>query len=370
MNMYKKFMKCKECSKEVKGSGVTYCSETCRKISKDRKKSVKNEIRSATLEGQEGIDFISCQWCGMRVKRIYGIHMVNHHPGKSSANYRAEFPNSPLTCSKDKEKTSANSGLHMKEDKYREMMRERVKGHNNPNHSSNTTAAVRKTRSPFSQEFVSYRSSDDKREAVKKFVKEALKDRLTETQYEYWVQKFNGNEELAKKAYTDRQRTFTIEKCVEKYGEERGIEIWKERQANWVNKLHINFEKEGDGRSPQSKWAKDIIKKCCEYLNIELPVKEKWISSKNRDLRCSYDFTYKHKIIEFNGDFWHAHPNLFEADEIIPVLGITATEKRELDEKKKKLAEYYGYEVLVVWESEYHKDLVGTIQKCIKFLND
>jgi hypothetical protein len=37
--------------------------------------------------------------------------------------------------------------------------------------------------------------------------------------------------------------------------------------------------------------------------------------------------------------------------------------------KKKELAESYGYEVLVVWESDYKKDPEQMINRCIKYLN-
>ena len=94
------------------------------------------------------------------------------------------------------------------------------------------------------------------------------------------------------------------------------------------------------------------------------------MSSAKRDLRCSYDFTYGKKIIEFNGDFWHANPKLFKPDEIIPVLNVTAQEKQEFDKKKKMLAESNGYDVLVVWESDYRKDPESVLKKCLSFLND
>ena len=366
----KRSMLCKECKKTVRGSGAVYCSEECKSKSHHRKKLDNFKKASNELVGIEGKDFVTCLWCSMRVKRVYGIHMKNHHPGKSSTDYLNEFPGSLLTCSSDKQNTSINSGLHMKEDKYRKMVSDKVKGEKNPNHKSKTNLTTRRSRSPFSQEFISYEKEDDKSAAVRRFAKKALKDRLTETQLEYWIKKFDGDIEKAKKEYRERQRTFTIEKCIQKYGDKEGLKVWKERQTGWLVKLYENFVKEGDGRSYQSTWAKKLIKKICEKINVHAPIKEKWISSEKRELRCSYDFTYKKKIIEFNGDFWHANPKFFKPDEVIPVLNISAQEKWKFDEKKKKLAEANGYSVLIVWESEYHKDPDETIEKCIKFLYD
>ena len=185
---------------------------------------------------------------------------------------------------------------------------------------------------------------------------------------EYWTNRGYSIEE-AQLLRKERQRTFTLEKCIAKYGKEQGTKRWKERQTKWVESLHRNFNLHGDGRSPQSIWAKEMIRTLCAILKIEIPSKEKWMASKNNELRCSYDFTYNKKIIEFNGDFWHANSLYFNHDDIIPVSNITAKEKWEADKKKKELAESYGYEVLVVWESEYKKDPEQMINRCIKYLN-
>jgi len=42
----------------------------------------------------------------------------------------------------------------------------------------------------------------------------------------------------------------------------------------------------------------------------------------------------------------------------------------EKDENKIELAKSNGYEVLVVWDSEYRKNPKQTVEKCIEFLNN
>ena len=190
----------------------------------------------------------------------------------------------------------------------------------------------------------------------------------TPLELEYWTNRGFSLED-AKTLRKERQSTFTLKKCIEKYGKSEGLAIWKRRQTVWLSKLKRNFTENGDSRSPQSVWAKNIIKKCCESLSIEIPKKEKWITSKKDDFRCSYDFTYENKIIELHGDFWHANPKIFAPDDIIPVIKITAKEKWNLDKRKKELAESFNYKVLVIWESEYHENQEQTINKCIEFLN-
>lgn len=84
----------------------------------------------------------------------------------------------------------------------------------------------------------------------------------------------------------------------------------------------------------------------------------------------SYDFTYGKKIIEFNGDYWHCNPLVYEAEYFNKNKELTAKEIWQYDLTKNRLAESHGYEVLVVWESEWHKTPDHAIKKCIDFIND
>lgn len=183
----------------------------------------------------------------------------------------------------------------------------------------------------------------------------------------YWINK-GLSEKESKVKVKELQTTFSLDICIEKYGEEEGLLRFNERQEKWNKSLFENFEKYGDGRCIQSKWASDIIDILCDILKIKRPKKEKWISSKKGNLNCSYDFTFNKKIIEFNGDFWHANPKIYDKDFVIPVCNIKASDKWDIDKEKIKLAESHGYEVLVVWESDFIENQELIINKCIKFL--
>lgn len=183
----------------------------------------------------------------------------------------------------------------------------------------------------------------------------------------YWIDK-GFSEEQAKQKLKERQSTFTLEKCISKYGKEEGFKIFQERQIKWKEKINKSFEENGDGRSPQSKFAKDIIQTICNELGIEVPKKEKWMSSKSLNLKCSYDFTYNNKIIEFNGDYWHANPKYNKPNDIIRGLNITAQDKWNHDKQKIELANKRGYEVLVIWESDYNENKENVIKNCLNFL--
>jgi hypothetical protein len=79
--------------------------------------------------------------------------------------------------------------------------------------------------------------------------------------------------------------------------------------------------------------------------------------------------TSRKKIIEFNGDYWHANPKKYHSNETITLKGgRTAKEIWEADAKKIALAEANGYQVKVVWESDYKKNPEIVIKECIEWL--
>jgi len=82
-----------------------------------------------------------------------------------------------------------------------------------------------------------------------------------------------------------------------------------------------------------------------------------------------YDLCYKNNIIEFNGDFWHGNPKLFESNEIHRVSKKIISDIWKEDKRKIDSAKEHGYKVLVIWESEYINNKEEIINKCKQFLN-
>lgn len=65
-----------------------------------------------------------------------------------------------------------------------------------------------------------------------------------------------------------------------------------------------------------------------------------------------YDFVNHDSklILEVNGDFWHANPEMYAEDWINPITKVTAKEKWNYDEEKTQYAESKGYKVITIWE--------------------
>ena len=60
-------------------------------------------------------------------------------------------------------------------------------------------------------------------------LKNKLKGRKLPNQLEYWLSK-GFSEEYAKLKIIERQKTFSLKKCIEKYGEDTGIVMSKEEK--------------------------------------------------------------------------------------------------------------------------------------------
>ena len=86
----------------------------------------------------------------------------------------------------------------------------------------------------------------------------------------------------------------------------------------------------------------------------------------------SVDFKYENVIIEFYGDFWHGNPEKYKPSDILhhPNNHVSAEKLWELDKKKVDWLTNKGYNVLVVWESEFTLNPKKTVEKCIEFINN
>ena len=85
----------------------------------------------------------------------------------------------------------------------------------------------------------------------------------------------------------------------------------------------------------------------------------------------NYDFVVldNKKIIEFNGDKFHANPNKFKSSDIpLKFLKKTSEEIWLLDKIKIEKAISNGFDVKIIWESDYLKNKNQILLECIKFI--
>lgn len=248
-------------------------------------------------------------------------------------------------------------------------------GEANGNHHSNTTEEQRRKASPKCIEHyealypeLSHEEHLNMLHDHYDYTRNKVKNAIKTTNIEYYINQGMSLKE-AKQALKERQTTFTLEKCIEKYGKEEGTRRFNERQEKWKHSLQENFIKNGDGRSVQSNSAKILISKICCILNLEFPKREKYITDIIYDTHYAFDFTYNKKMIEINGNYWHCNPEMYDKDFYNKSKGKYAWEIWEYDKHKIECAKMYGYDVLIIWENECLNDCLDeTVKKCIKFL--
>jgi len=131
-----------------------------------------------------------------------------------------------------------------------------------------------------------------------------------------------------------------------------------------------------------SKISQDLFYNILETYDIDSRINVKF-ATHNEEFKLNnpdggifiYDFTdiINKKIIEYNGDMFHANPKKYkETDTPHPYRkNKTSSEIWESDKNKLIEAKNNGYDVLVIWDSEYrwgNKERI--IKKCINFLKN
>lgn len=337
-----------------KSNRAQYCSDQC------KKNAYFLNSQKKLKAGGLNIDYVVDMWNGYVTPRIYGKWMAVMHPGKTTADYLSEFPGAPLYCQKDKDATCKNAGLHMKDPTYRKMASDAIKGKQNPNHKSKVNKETRQSRSPFSKKFKEYKSDEDRKEFLDSIDWSA---RITSTQLEWWLNK-GYNEEEAQKLLKERQTTFSLEKCITKYGQEKGTHVFNERQTKWLKSfIKLNY----------SKVSQELFKKL--YDEIKNKFNDIYFATLSNghilefNNGKNYEYTLKlsdriikpdffvkdcKKIIEFDGVYWHRNNPENKKRESIRDTSIINS----------------GYQVLHISESEWLKTPSEVLNKCKIFLNE
>jgi len=94
--------------------------------------------------------------------------------------------------------------------------------------------------------------------------------RVNNTDIEYYLNK-GYNEKEAKQKLKERQSTFSLEKCIEKYGKEKGLEVFNERQEKWQETLNSKSQEEIDDMNRRKNYS--IYKNDSELKKIRSKIK-------------------------------------------------------------------------------------------------
>lgn len=217
---------------------------------------------------------------------------------------------------------------------------------------------------------------------------------------DYFIEKYG--EELGKAKYDEvcLSKGVSRKNCIEKYGKEIGEKFFNDycsvqSYAGVSLKWFIDKLGEIEGRKKYQevcnkklafKGYSNISQLLFELIDNKLGIdaeESKW-ECKNHEFEVfantdginhlyKVDYFLNGKIIEFNGDIWHANPKKYKSDDIVVTPGnktFIAKDVWERDAKRKTAIEALGFKVHVVWESDYADDPERTVNECVKFLRD
>lgn len=172
-------------------------------------------------------------------------------------------------------------------------------------------------------------------------------DKQHETKtWEYMVEKFGEEKALE----INSQKALNLETFIRKYGKELGKVKWDE----YVKITHFGYSK------ISQKLFNSINEKIKhKYTNIWYATsKNGEYKIKNINVHKTYllDFYIPElKIcIEFDGDLWHANPIIYKPNDIpVPYSNLTAQEIWQQDKERQQFIESQGIKLVRIWESEY-----------------
>lgn len=238
-----------------------------------------------------------------------------------------------------------------------------------------------KLRFPVTLEFWKAKGLSDEAALIKltdvqsRFSKQ-VKNRKSNTTLQYFLDK-GLSETDARSALRNRQSTKTLEKAIAKYGNIDGPNIWANRNKTWSSTVEAKYKNGEFIKTPKTKvWRVTSISELelAESLqystNSQLLFGENQLTIFDGNRNYYYDICdpAKRKIIEYNGDYWHANPSKYAEDQIVHS-NKTAKQIWESDANKLAIIKALGYNVLIIWESEYLKNKKDISLACLNFIN-
>ena len=211
--------------------------------------------------------------------------------------------------------------------------------------------------SPYSKNFLKYEGMSDKEkeEKINEVIENTNHSVESRTTHIAYYTSRGMNEEQAKEALRQRQQTFSKEICIEKYGEEKGLERFKERQLQWEK----NFPKSNyslvsqklfkaiDEKLDLSKFTTYYATKGEKYNN------EYIIHLKDSFCKADYYVEELKCIIEFDGDYWHGE----------------ARGNQERDKERDQKLKDLGYKILHIQERKYKESPQEVVDACVAYIN-
>lgn len=350
---------CPVCGKILPKRKKTFCSNLCAKVHRSR-------LAFPTLD-----NCIECKECGMRSNQLYK-HIKTYHMPIEEYCKKHGIEESQLISSTSHEKMSAGQKLAFAEGRSVGW----GKGDNNPSRKSETKSG---RNSVWSMNFKGYDglSDDEKRKRISEVAERAKENRNARhnnrLRIDYYTSRGFSLKE-ARKILSKNQSNFSLAGCIQKYGPDKGREIWQARQDRWQATMKSKPLEEIE-RINRSKFKNtgysEISQKLFRDIERELSATphEIYYATNGKDSTFNeymvhddqnkrnyfLDFYIKdlNCAIEFDGYFWHDKLSKHKVDK---------------DHEREQALIRLGYKILRIKEMEYRKDPDTVLEKCMDFI--
>lgn len=337
-------------SKEYK---KIYKSEVTSQKYRDDKSSNKNvlELKIIVEESKQKYknynpdSVVECKECGYLGKDI-STHIIRYH-NTTTSQYKIKH----------------NSHVKSKD------LLDKVKGDNNPwaNHGGRY--------SPFSKNNI---IGVDHLETQNKAAESRIRNLSYNTMLEYYLNRGYSKSE-SQLLLRERQSTFSLTGCIEKYGESEGTSRWVDRQIRWRNTMDSKPAEErseierkrlikSSKSSQTSSKAEMFISRYLEELGYDVESQFSILYGNSSVLFC--DIKIQNVIIEYHGDYWHMNPEIYAHDDIFNhgTRRFLASECWDEQINRKEFIEDQGYKYYIIWESDFKKNPRKTLELCVNYL--
>jgi very-short-patch-repair endonuclease len=193
------------------------------------------------------------------------------------------------------------------------------------------------------------------------------------------------------KNYCNRNRgNHSLERQIEKHGEEEGIRrfIINKNKLKLINSLDFLIEKHGkekgesiffskldkmhsSNKKGYSSLSQKLFREIQQYTNIqEVRFAEHGGEIHIGQYKADFTDINQRKIIEFNGDRFHANPTIYESTDTPNPFNtnLTSQEIWKRDEARLNFLKKNGFDILVIWEKDYKLNPDKCLEEAITFL--
>lgn len=162
--------------------------------------------------------------------------------------------------------------------------------------------------------------------------------------------------------YVERQRyTTSLEYFKSEYGDYTG----QEKYNNYINTITKNI----DALNKRTNCTVSKLElSICDIFSQYYKIETQYVFENQSTYISAFDIYIPdlNLLVEVNGDFWHMNPKIYSPDYINPMSNISAKHKWHLDKVKMMKARRHGFNVEVIWESDYKSKKESIILGIIK----